>query len=422
MAKRGFFAELHHQNQVAARKREQAQRAAARQHAAAVRAHEAAQRQAERARVQAERASAAEKKAAEATAKRMHLAAMQAEVESRNLALAEYYDQIDGLLAATLEVDDWVDLESLRSVVEHPPFPRPDLRQPLLPPPPLMAPPEPQWAEPETPKGLGGMIGGKKRHEAARQQAWTEYLAAREVWQAHVGQLPTMQLQQMQAHQNAEQERQHHLSVAQQTYDVECAERQAKADEDNRELDELIAGIAAGVASPVQEYVSIVLGNSVYPDGFDVSHSFEFDSQLRELALSVTVPGPDAITPTKAFKYVKATDEITSTDLPQKARKDRYSNILCSVALRTAHEIFEADRLGVIGSVSMTVGVLSPDPATGQMRATPLIALATDRERFEPLELANVIPQATLEHLGALVSKNPSALLAVDTSFGVRSS
>lgn len=420
MAKRGFFAEVHHQNQVAARRREQAQRAAARQHAAAVRQHEAAQRQAERALAQATRASAAEQKAAAAEAKRLHIAQMEADVEARNSLLAEQCDQLDTLLAATLDVDDFVDLESFRTVPEQPPFPRPDLQNPLPPPPPVMPPPEPQWVEPDPPKGLGGMIGGKKRHEEARQQAWADHAAAHQAWQAHVAQVPTMQLQQMQAHQAADSERQSQLAAATQTYDAECATRQAAADESNAALDEMIAGLDVGGETAVGEYVAIVLGNSVYPDDFDVQHAFEFDAELRELTLKVTIPGPEVVPATKAFKYTKSSDEITSTDLPQKAQKDRYASIVHQVTLRTLHEVYEADRRGVIQTMSLTIDAESLDPAVGQMKATPLAAVAVDRAQFEPIKLTKVVPQATLEHLGALLSKNPFGLVAIDTSKGVR--
>lgn len=420
MAKRGFFAELQHQNQIAARKREQAQRAAARQHAAAVRQHEAARREGERARAQAVRASAAEQNAAVAEAKRLHIAEMEADVKVRNLLLAEQYEQLDMLLAATLEVDDFVDLESFRTVLEHPPFPRPDLLDPLPPPSPVIPPPEPQWVEPDPPKGLGGMIGGKKRHEEARQRAWAAHAAAHQAWQAHVAQVPTLQLQQMQAHQAADAERQAHLSAARQSYDAECDTRQAAADDSNAALDEMIAGLEVGTESAVQDYVAIVLGNSVYPDGFDVQHAFEFDAELRELTLMVTIPGPEGVPTTKTFKFTKSTDEITATDLPQKTQKDRYASIVHQVALRTLHEVFEADRRGLIQTLSLTVIAESLDPAVGQMKATPLAAVAVDRAQFEAIELANVVPQAALDHLGALLSKNPLGLVAIDTSKGVR--
>lgn len=114
MAKRGFFAEMQHQAKVSAREAERAQAARMRQHAAAVREAERAQKAAERADAQAQRSSEAERKRLEKEARDAHVAAMQATVDARNAELAETYEEIDSLLAATLDVDDHVDLEDLR--------------------------------------------------------------------------------------------------------------------------------------------------------------------------------------------------------------------------------------------------------------------------------------------------------------------
>ena len=162
MAKRGFFAELEYQSQLAARRRMQAERAAARANAAAKRQAEQAQKQSERAQAQLARASAAEQKAAEREAKRLQEEARLAEVASLNAQLTENYDEIDSILSATLAIDDFVDLEQLRVVAEHPPFSHSDLEVPPPPPIPISAPPEPAFVEPVAPTGLGGVFGGKK--------------------------------------------------------------------------------------------------------------------------------------------------------------------------------------------------------------------------------------------------------------------
>ena len=109
--RRGFFAELQYQNQLAAKQQAQAERAQARAHAAAVREAERAQREAERAAAAASRASAAEQKAAEREAKRLHEEARLAEVDALNTQLAEITDELDSILSATLDVDDFVDLD-----------------------------------------------------------------------------------------------------------------------------------------------------------------------------------------------------------------------------------------------------------------------------------------------------------------------
>ena len=143
---------LYTEAQVAAREQERAQRAAVREYNAAVRRTENARQAAERARAQFARASETDRKRLEKEARQTHIAAMEAEVEERNLKLAEVYAEIDLLLAATLQVDDYVDLESLRVVAKHPPFGRPDLEAPIPKPNPIPDPPQPVFLHQIPPK------------------------------------------------------------------------------------------------------------------------------------------------------------------------------------------------------------------------------------------------------------------------------
>jgi restriction system protein len=98
---------------------------------------------------------------------------MEAKVEERNLKLAEVYAEIDSILAATLDRDDYVDLETLRIVVNHRPFDRPELEVPVPKPVSIADPPQPLFVGPAEPTGLFRLfrkkstcrpLRGHKRH------------------------------------------------------------------------------------------------------------------------------------------------------------------------------------------------------------------------------------------------------------------
>lgn len=419
MAKRGFFAELQYQNQLAEKRRLQAERAFARANATAQRQAEQARKQSERARTQAARASVAEQKAAEREAKRLHEEAQLAEVASLNAQLAETYDEIDSILSATLEVDDFVDLEKLRAVAEHPPFERTDLEVPTSPPFPIPAPAEPILTVPDMPKGLGGVFG-KRKHAEEVAAAQAAFAVAHQAWQVEAAAVPARQLQQMQERDGVEKQRLAQLEQAQEEYCRECDEREAAAAEANRKLDELISGLEIGTDSAIQEYVGIVLGNSVYPEVLAVEHDFEFDSELKELALTVLVSPPSRLPTEKEYRFVKAKDEISATSLPKKELKDRYAGAVYQVALRSLHEIFEADRAGHINTIALTVATEAIDPATGLSKRTSLVAVGGERASFMTYDLSNIVPLASLEHLGASTSKSPYDVVGIDASQGVR--
>lgn len=362
----------------------------------------------------------AEQKAAAKEAKRLHEEARLAEVEALNAQLEDTADELDRILEATLDVDDYVDLESLRATATHPPFPRPELERPTPEVTPLSAPPEPVFEEPEPPSGLGAVFGGKKKHAAAVAAARQEFDVKHDAWKAEAAAVPARQLEQIRERDAQEQRRLDALRDAREAYGRECAARDAEIAEANGRLDALIQGLEAGDHAAVREYVGIVLGNSVYPALLDVEHEFEFDPETKELTLTVLVAPPDRLPAEKAFKYVKAKDEITATPLAKKDLKARYESVVHQVALRTLHEVFEADRAGQIQTIALEVGTETIDPATGRAKRMVFVGVGAERASFMAFDLHNVVPSATLQHLGASMSKNPYELVSIDGAPGVR--
>ena len=420
MARRGFFAELNYQAQQAEKRQRQQNVATVRAHNAAVREADRAAKAAERARLAAQRANAADRKAAEREAKRLHVEAREAEVEELNTSLTSTYEEIDGLLEATLEVDDYVDLETLKSAAVHPAFAPGPLGEPINPP---LAPHlrnAPAYTEPEPPKGLAGAFGGKKKHAAAVEQAQAAHAQAVRNYEAYVAERTVEYDRALEKHAAAEQDRLAKLAQAQERYQAECEQRDADAQARNGELAKFINDLAFDIPSAIEEYVGIVLSNSVYPDAFPVEYDHSFDLSSRELTLSVYVPEPSVLPSVKEYRYVKAKDEIVATQLSAKAQKDRYSSAVHETALRTLHEVFEADRAGKIQSIALTVGVNRVAPATGLPETVPLVQVAAGRDTFSAFDLANVVAVETLKHLGAALSKNPFDLVPADTGRGVR--
>jgi restriction system protein len=420
MAKRGFFAELNYQAQQAEKRQRQHQAAAVRAHSAAVRESERAAKAAERARLAAQRSSQAERKAAEKEAKRLHIEAREAEVEEMNTQLTSTYEEIDRLLEATLEVDDFVDLETLKTTAQHPEFDPGLLGRPLPEPAMPPNPGAPVYEEPTAPKGLAGAFGGKKKHAAAVEAAQAEHARATGVYEQQMRERAARHDQALVQHARDEQVRVAKLAEAQEQYQVECQQREAEAQARNEELTKFINDLAFDVPTAIEEYVGIVLSNSVYPEVFPVDYDYTFDLATRELTMRVYLPEPSALPTVKEYRYVKAKDEIVATQLTAKAQKDRYSSAVHETALRTLDEIFEADRAGKIRSIALTVGVNRVAPATGLPETVPLVQVAAGRDTFSQFNLADVVPVETLKHLGAALSKNPFDLVPADTGRGVR--
>ena len=418
MARRGFFAELQRQSRIAQRERERQARETAREQAARIRRQEQIQKADERARVQSSKARAADLKQQQKAAAEAHVAAREAEAEELNQQLSDVWADIESLLASTLSRDDYVDLETLRLVVKHPPFDRTDLEVPVAAPTPVPNPVVPVLQLPEPPRGIASLFG-KKRHAESVEAARSDHARALEDWKIGCEQAEVSRQAALAKHASAEKSRVDRLTRERVRYEAECQARVEEAEERNRSLDELIANMGYGTVEAVQEYVSIVLSNTIYPDHFPVTHEFRFVAETAELELRVGIPEPSQLPTVKTYKYTKASDEIVSTPLSQKECRERYASSVQQVALRSLHEVFEADRRGLIRTVSLEVGTTATDPATGRRGNIPFVIVAADRETFLEFDLSAVVPAMTLAKLGAAVSKNPYALAAVDRS-GVR--
>lgn len=402
----------------AERERQRQLREAERAHRAATKEAAQARKAADRARAQFERASNAERKRLEKEAKAAYLEARLSEVNELNAQLSGVYEEIDSMLNATLAVDDHFDLNTLKKQVVHPPFTREDLRYPTPQPDPGVDRPRPELQLPPEPTGLSAMFG-KKKHEKAVEQAKLHHEHAVNEWTTYCHQLHAYRQNAAEAHRQAELQRVDQLTREEAKYAAECAERARVIEEHNRAIDQFVSDLGYGSAEAIESYVSIVLERSCYPESFPVEHEVSFATADAELRLRVRLPPPDQVPTIKTYKYTKASDEITASFQSQKVSKDRYANAVHQIALRSIHEVFEADRRGLVKTISLEVGTDTIDPATGNPTYIPFLATAASREAFLTFELANVTPLATLELLGAAVSKNPFGLVPANTD-GVR--
>lgn len=359
----------------------------------------------------AEIADERDRQAYEKAVKAAHAAAQEAEVDRLNSEIDAVLADLEGLLDATIDVDDHIDLETLRKPVDTTPFDMPDLEIPLIAPKGPKYPPEPTYLEPAKPKGF---FGKKRKLEEARMIAQQTYEAQKSEWARQNSALKDGYDLEFAAYERAEAERIETLAV-------EKLRFRRELDDHNQSIDQFITNLSYGDAAAVQEYILLVVENSTYPDHFEVTHEFSFTPETAELRMSVTIPTPDSLPAIKAYKYVKTSDEIREVPLSQTEIKKQYASVLNQVTIRSLHEVFEADRRGLIRTISLQVGTEAKHPATGRLAFLPFVGVSAERDSFMEFDLSGLIPLATLKHLGAVISKDPVGLVAVDVT-GVRKS
>lgn len=340
-----------------------------------------------------------------------HARSQEAEVNLMNAQVNDTFDELDGLLEATVEVDDYIDLKALLKSEATTPFDRPELEVAARAPLPPRLPSEPIYKEPPQPRGF---FGKKKKLAAAIQVETEAHTAAHKKWENLVTKLQDGRKADLEKHVKIEALRLEALVAEKMRF-------RSEIETHNTTIESFITNLSYGDVNAIQEYIALVVDNSNYPDHFPVRHDFSFDPSTAELSMQVSIISPLEFPSVKSYKYVKTSDEIRVTELSVAEKKKRYCSTIYQVAIRTLHEVFEADRRDLIQTISLEVGTTEKEPATGKTEFLAFVGVSADKGPFMEFDLSGLVPLATLKHLGAAISKDPLNLVRVDVT-GIRKS
>lgn len=352
-----------------------------------------------------------DRKVWEKDVKAAHISSREAEADLLNAQINDVFSELDRLLDATIEVDDYIDLNNLLKSEQTAPFDRPELAEAEPTPLPPKLPIEPKYKEPPQPKGF---FGKKKKLAAAVKSETEAHASAHKEWEKAVAKLREGHRIELEKHAKREALRVEALAT-------EKLRFQSEIESHNASIKSFINNLSYGDADAVQEYIALVVENSEYPDHFPVRHSFSFDPGTAELIMQVSIPQPSDFPAVKSYKYVKASDEIRATNLSLTEKKSHYCNAIYQVAIRSLHEVFEADRRNLIRTISLEVGTIAKDPATGRIGFLSFVGVSAAKSSFMEFDLSGLVPLATLKHLGAAISRDPLNLVGVDVK-GIRKS
>lgn len=182
----------------------------------------------------------------------------------------------------------------------------------------------------------------------------------------------------------------------------------------NQEVLDWKEGCAEGDPNALASYFTLLLSNSAYPDGFPKKAKVAYSISSKQLLVNYFMPEIGKVIPfVRQYKYVKSTDEITSSAQPEKQRRAWYSSVVAQVAIRSIHEIFRSEYAKHVDTIVFNGYVEALDPATGRMVSPCLLSVRTTRPRFDELDLRYVDPVACLQQLQAAFSRSPAELSPV---------
>jgi restriction system protein len=217
----------------------------------------------------------------------------------------------------------------------------------------------------------------------------------------------------MRNHEAAEAEREAKLAALIQQQSAERAAFESQAAARNAEVDQLEQEYRAGDVGAVITYNSMVLERSEYPDGFPQQFRLAYSPEPKELVIEYELPPVEVVPAAVEYKYNKTKDAIEEKARKPAEIKDLYQDIVASIALRTIHEVLEADQANLLEVIAFNGFVATVDPATGRDVRPCLVSVRTTREQFMSLNLARVDKRTCLRNLGAQVSPQPQAMQPV---------
>jgi restriction system protein len=300
-------------------------------------------------------------------------------------------ESLRAILAAALLINDTISFDDLRL---------PEETEPLQPPTELTTPKTPprreDFLKQVRPLSLfERLFSRRRRYERELAQADARFAATQNEFEA------------------SEASRQARLAALKAAHAQKVEQQLARVRQRNAEVDELSAAYRDGQPSAVMAYCCMVLERSSYPEGFPQEFRLAYLPEPKELVIDYELPTFSIVPRVAEYRYVKSKDVIDEKARKASDIKDIYQEVVAAVALRTIHEVLEADQGAHLSVVVFNGFVNGVDSATGQDVRPYLISVRTTKKRFAELDLSRIEKRACLRNLGAQVSPQPTELQAV---------
>lgn len=186
-------------------------------------------------------------------------------------------------------------------------------------------------------------------------------------------------------------------------HEKKVAEIKADYQQKLAEWEEKVRPYFAREPEAVLEYCETILSNSKYPSYLTRTFDLGYNPETQVLVVDYQLPSFTSIQSLNEVWYV---NENTEDTLSESDLNQLYDNLLYMIALRTLHELFEADITDAFGSIAFNCYVHSIDVATGHEVDGCVLSLLVSKDEFTKLNLRNVDPKACFRSLKGVANSN----------------
>lgn len=186
-----------------------------------------------------------------------------------------------------------------------------------------------------------------------------------------------------------------------------------KQAEFNAKIDEMKNRYFELNPSSVLEYCEMVLNNSDYPDSFSKSFELEYNPDNKILIVEYELPPIEALPRIKEVKYVSSKNELNEVYISDVQLNKMFDESIYKIALRTIHELFEADKANAIDAISFNGWVTATNKATGKTENNCILSIQTKKNEFIEIDLSKVEPKICFKNLKGVASSKLSSLTPI---------
>lgn len=161
------------------------------------------------------------------------------------------------------------------------------------------------------------------------------------------------------------------------------------------------------------QYCELVLNNSIYPDTFPKDFEIDYNENNKILIVEYVLPSPEQIPTLTEVKYIATKKELKDSFLSETQVAKIYDNVIYKIALRTLHELFEADEANSIDAIIYNGWVETNNKANGKRVNNCIVSIQSKKEEFMEIELSNVDPKTCFKNLKGIGSSKLSGIVPV---------
>jgi restriction system protein len=321
--------------------------------------------------------------------------------------------KLSAILRYTLSVDDRVDWERLKDRTN---FPEPRPTPPPAPPAPAPRPIDPEptlhFAQYQPRLSfLDRLIPGRRAAIEAACQA--RLRVDHDKWEDRVEEATAALVEARRAHGVALARHERVWAEANAAWEARQAAFLTAQRTNNEAIENQRLAYQAGKPEVIAEYCDMVLSASTYPDYFPKEFELDYVAETKILIVDYVLPPPDALPTLRDVKYVASRDELTEQHVSEGQRAKTYDSVLYQVALRSIHELFEADVISALAAIVFNGIVTSIDRGTGNPVTACVMSLHAERDEFVAIDLSNVDPKTCFKSLKGVGSSKLHSLAAV---------